>query len=123
MLTAQEVAAKLSLTLEEYHDLLQEATGTVTESQNADGGDPVDSLMADSSTDPYEVLTIEETRQHLIQAIECLPERERLVITLYYYEGLTFRQIGEILKISESRVFQIHGSVLKQLRSVLVHLV
>ena len=69
------------------------------------------------------MLAVEETRQHLIEAIESLPDRERLVVTLYYYEGLTFRQIGGILKISESRAFQIHRSVLNDLRSVLVHLV
>ncbi|MCU0412629.1 MAG: sigma-70 family RNA polymerase sigma factor, partial [Bacteroidetes bacterium] len=55
----------------------------------------------------------------LLDAVEELPDRERLVITLYYYEELTFKEIGRVLQLSESRVFQIHSEVLQMLREAL----
>jgi RNA polymerase sigma factor FliA len=59
----------------------------------------------------------EETRHILAQAINHLPERERLVITLYYYEGLTLAQIGQVLGVTESRVCQMHTKAVLQLRN------
>jgi RNA polymerase sigma factor for flagellar operon FliA len=53
-----------------------------------------------------------EAREKLIELIEQLEKRERLIITLYYYEELTFKEIADILRITESRVFQIHAAVL-----------
>jgi len=55
-------------------------------------------------------------KEILIEAIEKLPEKQRLVIALYYYEELTFKEIGNLLKVSESRVSQIHSEVLQKLR-------
>ena len=60
---------------------------------------------------------MEETKQLLAQAINRLPEREKIVLTLYYYEGLTLAEIGEILGVTESRVCQIHTKSVLQLRS------
>lgn len=65
---------------------------------------------------PHEVLEHGELREELIRSIERLGKRERLIITLYYFEALTFREIAQILRISESRVSQIHETVLAQLR-------
>jgi RNA polymerase sigma factor for flagellar operon FliA len=59
----------------------------------------------------------EETREQLIEAVESLPARDRLVITLYYFEGMTFREIGAVLKVTESRVCQIQKAVLRDLRA------
>ena len=84
--------------------------------------DLIENVAADPSTDPYELLIAEDTRSKLIGALESLPERDRLVVALYYYEGLTFREIAGILRISETRVFQIHTSVLSSLRKQLADL-
>lgn len=65
---------------------------------------------------PQEVLEHGEVREQLIRSIERLGKRERLIITLYYFEALTFKEIAQILKISESRVSQIHETVLAHLR-------
>ena len=121
-LTAQEIASKLSLTLEEYKELLTAAKGATMDHRVSfeDEVDVIQNIAADPSTDPYEILTAEDTRNRLIEALESLNERDRLVMALYYYEELTFREIGKILRISESRVFQIHTSVLNELRKHLV---
>lgn len=60
-----------------------------------------------------------ERRQALNVAVKRLPEREHLVLSLYYYEGLTFKEIGKILKVSESRVFQLHQQAMMRLRGYL----
>ena len=123
-LTAQEIASKLSLTLDEYQELLTAAKGATMDHRVSydDEVDLIENVAADPSTDPYELLIAEDTRSKLIEALESLPERDRLVVALYYYEGLTFREIAGILRISETRVFQIHTSVLSSLRKQLADL-
>jgi RNA polymerase sigma factor for flagellar operon FliA len=77
----------------------------------------VEQLPADEQeTNPLVQMTEKESKEILVAAITALAERDRLVITLYYYEELTFKEIAHVLKISESRVFQIHTSVMKKLR-------
>ena len=124
-LSAREIASKLSLTFEEYQELLIAAKGVSMDHRVSydDEVEVIQNIPADPSTDPYEILTVEDTRAKLIEALESLPDRDRLVVALYYYEGLTFREIGKILRISESRVFQIHASVLNGLRKQLADLV
>jgi RNA polymerase sigma factor FliA len=77
----------------------------------------VDTLADSKATDPELSFESEETRHILAQAINHLPERERLVITLYYYEGLTLAQIGQVLGVTESRVCQMHTKAVLQLRN------
>jgi len=77
------------------------------------GGDRGESLslgdtVADSSDGPVAAYEIEEMRQILAEAINRMPEREKIVLTLYYYEGLTLAEIGQVLGVTESRVCQIH---------------
>jgi RNA polymerase sigma factor for flagellar operon FliA len=59
----------------------------------------------------------EEIKHLLVESINSLPDREKTVLALYYYEGLTLAQVGEILGVTESRVCQIHGKAILQLRS------
>lgn len=120
-LTAGEIATKLSLTIEEYQELLTAAKGATMDHRVSydDETDVIQNIAADPSTDPHEILCAEDTRSRLIGALESLEERDRLVMALYYYEELTFREIGRILRISESRVFQIHTAVLQELRTYL----
>jgi RNA polymerase sigma factor for flagellar operon FliA len=124
-LTAAEIAAKYSMTLEEYKDLMMEARGATMDYRvnHSEDIDLIANLPADESSDPFETLSAEEVRMRMIESVESLPQRERLIITLYYYEGLTFREIGTILRVSESRVFQIHSSILSHLRRQLADLV
>jgi RNA polymerase sigma factor for flagellar operon FliA len=77
----------------------------------------VDTLADTKAADPEMSFESEETRHILAQAINHLPERERLVITLYYYEGLTLAQIGQVLGVTESRVCQMHTKAVLQLRN------
>src|SRR6266542_2903574 len=77
----------------------------------------VDTLADSKAADPQMSFESEEIRHILAQAINHLPERERLVITLYYYEGLTLAQIGQVLGVTESRVCQMHTKAVLQLRN------
>jgi RNA polymerase sigma factor for flagellar operon FliA len=72
-----------------------------------------------ASDDPYEELVEREQVRALNEAFNRLSERERLVIALYYYEGLTFKEIGQVLNISESRVYQLHTRAIARMREML----
>ncbi|MFP5344897.1 MAG: sigma-70 family RNA polymerase sigma factor, partial [Gammaproteobacteria bacterium] len=73
--------------------------------------------IADQGPNPFEHLQNVNFQQHLADLVENLPERERLVIALYYNEELNLREIGEVLGVTESRVSQIHGQALLRLRA------
>jgi RNA polymerase sigma factor for flagellar operon FliA len=77
----------------------------------------LDTLEDTRTEGPGDSIEAEETRQELVEAIERLSEREKLVVTLYYFEGLTLAQIGEILGVTESRVSQIHTKAVLFLRA------
>ncbi len=79
----------------------------------------IDELLVDESSDFSKDLSHEELKNALINIIRDLDERDRLVISLYYYEELTMKEIGAILSLSESRVSQIHAEVLRKIRSEL----
>lgn len=85
------------------------------------GGDRGESLtlgdtIADASHGPMGAFEVAELRQLLAQAINTMPEREKIVLTLYYYENLTLQEIGKVLGVTESRVCQIHTKAVLQLR-------
>ncbi len=118
-----EIAGKLEITLEEYYELI--GTGSVAPSREAGAGGGSDSAEALDETpsdgpSPFDRLSEQETRAILLEAVERLPERDRTVIALYYYEGLKFTEIAKVLDISEGRISQIHSEVLRQLRTRLV---
>lgn len=114
-----EVAKILSLTLEEYHRLLQETNGArmfafqdvgLSEEGMTEG-------ISIVSPGPLDGLQQEDFKKNLLKGIESLPERERLVLALYYDEELNLREVGEILGVSESRVSQIHSQAMARLQS------
>jgi RNA polymerase sigma factor FliA len=76
-----------------------------------------DTLEDPNADDPVSVFESEETRYILARAISTLPEREKIVVTLYYYEGLTLAEIGQVLGVTESRISQMHTKAVIQLRS------
>jgi RNA polymerase sigma factor for flagellar operon FliA len=74
-------------------------------------------MVVDPANDPVAAFEVDEMKQLLADSINRAPERERVVLTLYYYEGLTLSEIGEVLGVTESRVCQIHTKAILQLRA------
>jgi len=114
-----EVAEAMGLGLDEYHKILQDATGCRIFSFEDPGSVGEDGLAQThrQPNQPLENLQNCDFKHGLAGAIKGLPERERLVMALYYDEELNLREIGEILGVSESRVCQIHGQALIRLRA------
>lgn len=119
-----ELAKELDLTEEQLQTTLGQIsfTGLVALDEMLSGGDRGDSMtlgdtIADTDMGPVAAYEVEEMRQLLADAINRLPEREKVVLTLYYYEGLTLAEIGSILGVTESRVCQIHTKSVIQLRA------
>lgn len=123
--TDSEVAAEMGVSAEEYHDLLSRLsyTSIVSFEELWIGGDrdeksDVLSVIPDhSADDPVALFETEEAKEILATAIEKLPERERVVIALYYYEGLTLKEIGRVLGVTESRVSQLHTKAVLRMRA------
>ena len=122
--TDEELAAELDLSEGQLQQLLSQISfvGMAALDEMLAGGDRGESMtlgdtIADSGRGPVTTYEAEETRQLLAETINRMPERERLVLTLYYYEALTLAEIGEVLSVTESRVCQIHTKAVLQLRS------
>ena len=126
--TESEVAGELGITLDELHTIFSQVSFVnviaLDELLNVGGerGDKlslVDTLEDTRAEDPVEVFETEETKYLLSRAINTLPEREKIVVTLYYYEGLTLAEIGQVLGVTESRICQMHTKAVLQLRAKL----
>jgi RNA polymerase sigma factor FliA len=124
--TDEEMAAEMTMTVEEFHDsLLQISNSTVAAldelwSVSDASGDQVsllDTLQDPGAPDPAQVMDATDLKDRMADAIARLPEREKLVVALYYYENLTLREIGEVLGVTESRVSQLHTKAVLRLRS------
>ncbi len=120
----QEIAEAMEMELEELQQLLGELRSLELGSLNAEHSkdeedEELEYVPASPEEDPLFLCLAAESRQRLIDAIEELPEKERLVLTLYYYEELTMREIGLTLGVVESRVSQIHSGAVRRLRSAL----
>ena len=123
--TDEEIAAKVGITVEELEeslaDIARSSIAALDELWSVSGeGDQVsllDTLEDPESIRPAEALDETELREILGDAIARLPEREKLVITLYYYEELTLREIGEVLGVTESRVSQLHTKAILRLKA------
>jgi RNA polymerase sigma factor for flagellar operon FliA len=118
-----EVAKSLDMTLEEYHTMLQAASGHRV--MSFDDVSPTEEGYVESFTDekgsPLDGLQKDDFKQALADAISGLPERERLVMALYYNEELNLREIGDVLGVSESRVCQIHSQAVIRLQARMAH--
>jgi RNA polymerase sigma factor for flagellar operon FliA len=115
----QDVAAELEMSLEEYHAILQDASGSRLFSFDdmLEGDDSVIEKVAGEVPNPLDGLQNDMFRGELAAAIATLPEREQLVLALYYDEELNLKEIGQVLGVSESRVSQIHTQAALRLRS------
>ncbi len=115
----EEVAAELGIDLDAYNRILRDTAGCHVlsfDEINGDAWNP-DSLLNEEDRGPLPELQKHHFREQLAEAIGRLPEREQLVMALYYDEGLNLREIGEVLGVSEARVCQIHGQALNRLRA------
>lgn len=128
--TDEEVCAELGGDMDEFHALVDQLNGLSIGSfedigDKGDGtGESFINYYADEGeTDPYQQFEREELSKVLGEAIETLPERERLVLSLYYYEEFTMKEIGAMLGVNESRVSQIHTKATLRLRTKLKRVV
>jgi len=117
--TDEEIAKFLNIDMEEFYSLLQETQRQplihleelMEEGTNRE-------VFAEKGIPSFvDRLIFKEVKEKLVEAIDTLPEKERLSVTLYYYEGLTMKEVGEVLDVSESRISQIHSSALLHLRT------
>jgi RNA polymerase sigma factor for flagellar operon FliA len=122
------VAAELGITTEDLRAIFAQVSFVnvvaLDELLNV-GGDRsdrlalVDTLEDTKAEDPVATFESEETKYLLAKAINTLPEREKIVVTLYYYESLTLAEIGQVLGVTESRICQMHTKAVLQLRAKL----
>ncbi len=124
--TEVEVAQHLGLSPEAFNDLALQLSSTTISLDSAfeteDGGETVaiaDLIEDKMSPNPTQLLERKELTQRIARLLAELPERQRLVLALYYYEDLTLREISEVMGLSESRVCQIHTQAILRLRALL----
>lgn len=118
------IMSEMGVDEDEYYELADLASrGFITSLDDTtpldDGEVSVEATLADDRPTAADRLDEESERQQLAEALSELPERERQMISLYYYEGLTLKEIGAVMGVSESRVSQIHGKGLSMLRAIL----
>lgn len=122
----EEVAKRLHMNTDDFVSFLREVNSTAlvsldgTDNEDAERTstmyDVVENQLADN---PFKNIEKDEIKKLLIQTIENLPEQEKIVMALYYYEELTLREIGQVLHITESRVSQIHSKAIESMRAIL----
>ena len=117
--TDREIAAELGVTLDDYHKITHDIASVkllsadeLSEVEGEEFGEVESTAMQ-----PEEIAHEHDLNRLLIQAIDELPEREKLVMSLYYDEELNLKEIGAVLEVSESRISQIHGQAVARLRA------
>lgn len=123
--TDEELAKDLKLSMQEFHDALARISSSsivaleelwTISSTGTESVALIDTIEDQKSKDPAAVVDVTEVKDRLAHAISNLPEREKIVIALYYYESLTLREIGEVLGVTESRVSQLHTKAILRLK-------
>ncbi|HON12622.1 MAG TPA: RNA polymerase sigma factor WhiG [Treponema sp.] len=128
--TDQEIAQALGMTEDEFLKTMMRISGTSILSLNdvwfsGDENDKVsigESIEAPSSLNPDIIVEKDEIRRIIIEAINELPDKEKKVLVLYYYEDLTLKEIGQVLEVTESRVSQLHTKAILRLRAKLTNI-
>ena len=123
----EEVAKEMGLTLDQFHDTLNETKSIPIFSledlgiakESGEQQSLLDCLAGKADADPQTQIRLIELKEIIAKAIDALPEKERLMVSLYYYEELTMKEIGAVLEITESRVSQIHSKAVYRLRTKL----
>ena len=126
--TSEEIAAELGVSIEEYERILRDTSQAAlmsfeevfsVDDEDNNGTRQVEP-PSDPADDPLAVLEQQELKRIIAEAVENLPEREKLVVALYYQEGMTLKEIGEVLSVTESRVCQIHSQAMARLRAAVL---
>lgn len=124
--TDEEVCEKLNINIDEFHDLLNQVRPVSVLSiddaatfSNVDKKSILNILEGTKLNNPFNQLNLKSVKDIVAKAIEDLPERQRLVLSLYYYEDLNLKEIGKILRVTESRVSQLHAQAIARLRAKL----
>jgi RNA polymerase sigma factor FliA len=122
----EEVAARLNMSMDEFYDLINQVRPVSVLSideaatfSNVDKKSILNLLEATKLNNPFTQLNLKSVKDVVTQAIEDLPERQRLVLSLYYYEDLNLKEIGKVLRVTESRVSQLHAQAISRLRAKL----
>jgi len=123
----EEVAKEMGLSLDQFHETLNETKSIPIFSledlgiakESGDQQSLLDCLAGKADADPQTQVRLVELKEIIAKAIDALPEKERLMVSLYYYEELTMKEIGAVLDITESRVSQIHSKAVYRLRTKL----
>ncbi|ADK80713.1 RNA polymerase sigma factor WhiG [Sediminispirochaeta smaragdinae] len=126
----KEIADELGISVADFQKLMLKISGTSVLSLNdvwytGDENDTVaivDGIESPQSLNPDIIIEKEEIRRVIVQAISELPEKEKKVLVLYYYEDLTLKEIGKVLDVTESRVSQLHTKAIMRLRSKLTNM-
>ncbi|TVR03406.1 MAG: RNA polymerase sigma factor WhiG [Spirochaetaceae bacterium] len=128
--TDEEIARDLGITVRELEKLMMKISGTSILSLNdvwytGDDNDKVsiaDSIESPHSLNPDVIVEKEEIKRVIVQSIQELPEKEKTVLVLYYYEDLTLKEIGQVLEVTESRISQLHTKAILRLRAKLTNI-
>nr|CRH06999.1 RNA polymerase, sigma 28 (sigma F) factor [Candidatus Magnetococcus massalia] len=119
-----EVAESLGLSITEFHEQLDQVRGIsiisfedIRPNTDDEEWDVLEVLADPSVEDPVETIGLMELREAMADAIDTLPEKERLVVTLYYFEELTMNEIGDVLGLTESRISQLHSKAALRMRA------
>ncbi|HEX7928676.1 MAG TPA: RNA polymerase sigma factor FliA [bacterium] len=122
-----QIAAKLGISLAEYHELLIKSRAIPllsiedlqTRSDEGDAGNIFDVMEDPHCSNPLETLDLHHLQSRLSAALKALPQKEQMVLSLYYDEGLNLKEIGEVLSLTESRVSQLRTQSILRLRNAL----
>ncbi len=125
----EEVASAMGVTLEAFNNTVLKVSGTSVLSLNdvwysGESSDRMsigDSIESPASLNPDVIVEREEVKRVIMEAINDLPEKEKMVLVLYYHEDLTFKEIGQVLQVSESRISQLHTKANMRLRAKLTN--
>jgi RNA polymerase sigma factor FliA len=120
----RDIAAEMGLSLAEYQEMLTKVRGIqlvhLEDMTGSDGDDDyLDRHVADESSDPLAMLNDRRMREALVAAIKLLPEREQYVMSMYYEHDMNLKEIAAVLKVTESRVCQLHSQSIARLRAKL----
>ncbi|MCF7913646.1 MAG: RNA polymerase sigma factor WhiG [Spirochaetaceae bacterium] len=128
--TDKEIAAELGMSESDFQKTMMKISGTSIlslndvwySSEENDSISIVDSIESPQSLNPDTIVEKEEIKRVIVQAIDELPEKEKKVLVLYYYEDLTLKEIGKVLEVTESRISQLHTKAIIRLRSKLTNI-
>ncbi len=123
MPTSAEVAKYLNTTEERINQILSEATTVMSIYEKKGNGEDsveiIDTIVDTNSRNPLENAEDENIKEQLEKALKILPEKERVIMVLYYQKNMTFKEIGETIGMSESRTCQVHAQALMRLKRIL----